>query len=308
MKASLLDHAFFSVLLVGACSLAVFLLQMSQPTLTPKSNYDIVSTHIPFTLGKNSSPVTHPFRVDWPPREPAEIQSQLPPLLQGKLIVATGMIRGQRCISVRIQLSRLAAEQDRVRWNRQLAFPEHSWMSKVRVWDVEKKWLWPNLPFLLRAFGVEREQRYGGVDPGKGIDNDFAAVVVKPLKDIHDKEPEITAEWYPLKPSTVNKQTIVHDAVSADLIWPAQRKQDQSGELGVWLIYADFLGSPPPRSWPKEQESSGGILSFFSIRWTDEHEKGLTIIEVKPAVPPKATGVDWDKWLRSTRKQNVSDQ
>ena len=52
-------------------------------------------------------------------------------------------------------------------------------MRYVRVWDKDNRWLWPNLPYLLRLHGTERVERYGGVDPGKGVDNDFAAVLMR---------------------------------------------------------------------------------------------------------------------------------
>ena len=52
-------------------------------------------------------------------------------------------------------------------------------MHYVRVGDADRRWLWPNLPYVLRLHGIERVERYGGVDPGKGVDDDFAANFLK---------------------------------------------------------------------------------------------------------------------------------
>ncbi|MCX7010692.1 MAG: hypothetical protein NTY53_26180 [Kiritimatiellaeota bacterium] len=46
---------------------------------------------------------------------------------------------------LRVVLSRPSDETDRQFWNTRLAYPQYSWMSRVRVWDVDAKWLWPNL-------------------------------------------------------------------------------------------------------------------------------------------------------------------
>ena len=143
-------------------------------------------------------------------------------------------------------------------------------MSRVRVWDDDRKWLWPNLPYLLRAYGIEREQRYGGVDPGKGVDNDFAAVVVKPVGANGVNPNLITAEWFGPVGGKVDKRSIVHTALSDDLQWVIPAGNDSaelSGVVGVWLIYADFLESPAPDSWPETPEFNGGALAYFSIRW-----------------------------------------
>ena len=144
--------------------------------------YGIQADHKPFEFNEPMARDECLFRVDWPPKDPTDARRRrTPALLQGRLAVSAGQCDDEPCLNVRVELVRADAESDRERWNRQLAFPEYDWMSRVRVWDDDRKWLWPNLPYLLRAFGVEREQRYGGVDPGKGVDNDFAAVVVKPV-------------------------------------------------------------------------------------------------------------------------------
>ena len=54
-------------------------------------------------------------------------------------------------------------------------------MKAVRVWDARNQWLWPNLAYLLKLSGLERVERYGGVDPEKGVDNDFSALLIRKI-------------------------------------------------------------------------------------------------------------------------------
>ena len=292
---------FWIVLLLSGGGLAFYFFGDHLWTRPPtKSLYAIQANHVHF---KFSSAMDHDerlFRIDWPPKTPAEANRlRVPPLLNGRLDVSTGDCVGKSAVNVRIELTRGETEADRERWNRQLAFPEYDWMSRVRVWDADRKWLWPNLPYLLRADGIEREQRYGGVDPGKGVDNDFAAVVVRPLGALAD-DAEVTAKWFGPPTGTVDKRTIVHRAFSQDLQWniPAE---SNSGVLGVWLIYADFLESPVPEGWPAGREFNGGALAFFSIHWAVDGDGKVTIGEIVHDVPPVLTGVDWQDWLRVSK-------
>ena len=178
-------------------------------------------------------------------------------------------------------------------------------MSRVRVWDRDQKWLWPNLPYLLRAFGIEREQRYGGVDPGHGVDNDFAAVVVKRIPNEDAENPTTVepigtvAEWHAPDAGWIDKRTIVHDAVSEDILWSlplGEQAIGGTGRLGIWLIYADFLESPAPRGWPEEPEFAGGALAYFSLRWRIDDDEEFKIDSIDSQIPPANTGVDWPSW------------
>ena len=101
------------------------------------------------------------FGVYWPPQDPAAVRgTKTRALLDGLVTVrvpklsATGWVA-----SFRIILSRPADEAGREFWNSRLAFPEYDWMSRVRVWDVDQRWLWPNLAYLLRLHGKERVDR-----------------------------------------------------------------------------------------------------------------------------------------------------
>lgn len=236
------------------------------------------------------------FRVHWPPREPASAAYfDETPLLKGELFVGPSRQAKHDQFSVWVMLEREASEPARRRWNRELAFPEHDWMSRVRVWDADEKWLWPNLPFLLRANGAERIERYGGVDPGKGVDNDYAAVLIQPLHDsnFQVERPAVTAVWSAENDIQGNRQSIVHKAISQRLLISVN--DQPTGSLGVWLIYADFLGADPPRSWPTEREDAGGILAWFSLDWRQD-DAGYIAIEIQHATPPEPTGFDWAGW------------
>jgi hypothetical protein len=189
-----------------------------------------------------------------------------------------------------------------------LTFPEYDWMRYVRVWDVEQRWLWPNLAYLLRLHGTERVERYGGVDPGKGVDNDFAAVLIREFDASGRNErgetkdaPLVAAEWYPVGATVADKQTVVHRAQSEGftlhLGGAAERSQ---GLAAVWLVYADFMEAKPPAAWPKAPEFAGGVLAYFEIQWDLKAALGHEI-NVRQLGPKRSTGFDWERWTLQTR-------
>ena len=273
------------------------------------THYQVAADHAPIKLEQLDDSQELTFRIDWPPKDPADDrQLKTPPLLKGNLIVQAGSENGHPRLNVRIDIIRPTVEADRKRWNQQLKFPQYDWMARVRVWDRQQKWLWPNLPYLLTAHGIEREQRYGGIDPGKGVDNDFAAVVLKPIgSEASPSDPElITARWHPPTGSPVDKRTIIHHALSHDLSWPIHQGHND-GEIGVWLIYADFLESKPPRSWPDEAEFNGGILAYFSVDWSIS-DGVVKIGSVKNEIPKRATGVDWERWQKESVVKESTDE
>ena len=292
------------LLLVGGVVFYFFGDRLKGPR-SVSTTYGIQADHVPFSFTEPTDRNESLFRVDWPPRDPEDARRlRVPPLLKGRLVVCSGQHRGEPCLNVRVELTRAESESDRKRWNRQLAFPEYDWMSRVRVWDDDHKWLWPNLPYLLRAYGIERQQRYGGVDPSKGVDNDFAAVVVKPVGSNEVNPDLITAEWYGPAGGNVDKRSVVNVAFSEDLqlsIPAASGSSQQSGIVGVWLVYADFLESRAPVSWPDAPEFNGGALAYFSIHWNLADDGSITIVKVLNEPPPTATGVDWPTWLTTTK-------
>jgi hypothetical protein len=249
------------------------------------------------------------FGVYWPPQSPAVATGpKARALLDGAItlhvqnLAATGWVA-----SIRLVLSRAADDAGREFWNSRLAFPEYDWMSEVRVWDAEHRWLWPNLAYLLRLHGKERVERYGGVDPGKGVDNDFAAVLIRKYDasgQIESEEtrqaPLVSAEWHAVGAATADKQSVVHAAQSDEFtLHLGMPGEASSARAGIWLIYADFLGAKPPVAWPKEPEYAGGILAFFEARWARSVD-GRPEIRIEPMVPRQATGFGWERWTLRT--------
>jgi len=224
-----------------------------------------------------------------------------------------GFYRKLRTSPLRVTLSRPSDESGREFWNKSLAFPEYDWMRYVRVWDADQRWLWPNLAYLLRLHGIERVERYGGVDPGKGVDNDFAAVLIRKYdpsgqneSENTKRQPLVAAEWYPVGVAGANKETIVHTAQSDEFTLSLGRTEDQAqGSAIVWLIYADFMGAKVPEGWPKELEYAGGILACFNLQWNLGASQGEKM-SVRQVVPPHSTGFDWERWTTRTRSAQDS--
>lgn len=249
------------------------------------------------------------FDVFWPPRDPAE-----PPasagraLLNGRVTVRLTELQDMdKAMCIRIALNRPSDEAARKFWHSQLAFPQYDWMKSVRVWDVDHRWLWPNLPYLLRLIGRERIERYGGVDPVKRVDNDFAAVLIRKYDADGEKESEATrraplvsAEWYPAGATTVDRFTVVHTAQSDEFtLHPGKAGESRQGRAGVWLVYADFMGAKVPGAWPKAPEYAGGILAFFEIKWESKPD-GTCKIDLRQTVPKRGTDFDWQEWADET--------
>lgn len=262
---------------------------------------------LPHAVGAEAQSVK--FGVYWPPQNPtAATRPRTRALLDGSLnfdlqnLAATGWVT-----TIRVVLSRPADDSGREFWNSRLAFPEYGWMSYVREWDADHRWLWPNLAYLLRLHGKERVDRYGGVDPGKGVDNDFAAVLIRKYdangeqeSDGTRKAPLVSAEWHAVGAVTAGRQTVVHTVQSDQFtLHLGMPEEESSGRAGVWLIYADFLGASPPPAWPKEPEYAGGILAFFEVRWAKSGARHPEI-QIHQMAPLRATGFDWERWTELT--------
>ncbi|HEY5912455.1 MAG TPA: hypothetical protein VJA21_17775 [Verrucomicrobiae bacterium] len=211
-------------------------------------------------------------------------------------------------------MSRPSDEAGREFWNSRLAFPEYDWMRYVRVWDKENRWLWPNLPYLLRLHGIERVERYGGVDPGKGVDNDFAAVLIRKYDEsgtqedaVTERAPFVAVGWYPVGVSgPVDKQTVVHAAQSDEFtVHLSAPGGGGRGVAAVWLIYADFMGAKLPEAWPKAAEFAGGILAYFELQW-DLSAGSERQLSLRQLVPKRSTGFDWEQWAPRTRAARES--
>lgn len=252
------------------------------------------------------------FDVHWPLLNPEEkVARKKIALLQGqvttRLVEATD---GTQLLKIVVSLTRPSDEAHRQFWNSSLAFPEYDWMRYVRVWDVQRQWLWPNLAYLLRAYGAERVDRYGGWDPGHHVDNDFAAVLVRKYDDAgveslstKDK-PLVSAEWHPEGVAKADRQSLVHTARSDEFaVRLGEKRMPGKGEIRLWLIYADFLRSPVPRGWPKQSEFDGGILAFFRVEWLNQPGQGCQF-EITQKVPPENTRFDWKLWMNRPTKDS----
>lgn len=255
------------------------------------------------------------FDVFWPPHDPSlPDHRRRRPILKG--VVETRVVQPAdepAFAAISITLTRPRDETSREFWNNRLAFPEHEWMSQVRVWDANQRWLWPNLPYLLRLPGKERVERYGGVDPGKDVDNDFAAVLVRSFDAAGNEtttsreQPLVTAEWQPADVrGAVNRRTVAHVARSEGLRVPlGNPRPGSTGKLAVWLIYADFMGFDPPSSWPKEPEYAGGALAWFEIDWQRDAD-GNWHTKIRNTAPPGNTGFDWARWVANRQRRTGS--
>jgi hypothetical protein len=235
-------------------------------------------------------------------------------MLDGSVVLRLEPLsKGSPVIRLHVTLTRRSDEAARQRWNSRLAFPEYDWMRYLRVWDADHLWLWPNVPYLLRLHGTERVERYGGVDPGKGVDNDFAAVLIRKYDAAGTQESEdtrraplVSAEWHPLATNRVDKQSIVHTAQSDEFtLHPSAAGEARSGWAGVWLIYADFMGAGLPEGWPKAPEYAGGILAYFEVRWDWKAESGFAT-NLRQLAPPRSTGFAWERWVTRTRASSDS--
>jgi hypothetical protein len=248
---------------------------------------------------------THPFDIFWPPIAP-ESSSGVgrQPLLRGDIAIReTPAGRSQRLLEIAVTITRPSDDDARNFWNSQLAFSDVPWMDEVRIWDAKSEWQWPNLPFLLRRHGLERIERYGGVDPGKRVDNDFAAVLIRSF-DVSGKHeipssaasPLVSADWQGDSKGPTDIHSLVHVARSDSFeVHVGADDEDSSGLVKVWLIYADFLGSRAPDTWPKEREWAGGILSYCEIRW-EKPAREPCRGAVRFMTPSASTGFNWEAW------------
>ena len=250
---------------------------------------------------------THEFSIHWPPIDPnSNSASEKQPLLRGDLTLEgiETADRGQ-ALAITMTIRRPTGDPERQFWNSQLAYADLPWMDDVRVWDADSHWQWPNLPFLLRLHGQERVERYGGIDPGKGVDNDFAAVLIRRFdalgeieSDTSRESPFVSAKWYGDREGKTDIHSLVHVAKSERFVVDLGKDKRSTGRLKLWLIYADFLGSRPPASWPREGEWAGGVLSYCEIDW-EYFENQPPQSVVRFLTPPSGTGFDWEDWCQT---------
>ncbi len=245
------------------------------------------------------------FYVNWPLDDPAKVDRPAKYLLKGELSVRPedmGTAKGRLVIS--LTLSRPHDEQARKFWNTRTLFPQYAWMGRVRVWDERHEWLWPNLAYLFKLHGRDREQRYGGWDPGHKVDNDFGAVLIRKYDaagvtehpDTKDAGPLVSANWHTPGVDNAGKHTVVHLIKSDDFtVHLADKGGPAKGVLKVWFVYGDFMRAPVPKSWPSQKECDGGTIAFFRVAWDCEPGQPLKLTITQEA--PVPTGFDWSYWI-----------
>jgi hypothetical protein len=235
------------------------------------------------------------FEITWPVTDPGVTNKATHPLLLGELHAEqTGDV-----LTVNITLTRPDDEAHRASWNRTLFYREYDWMSALRVWDLRKQWLYPNLAFLFTIHGDERVGRYGGWDKGHKNDNDFGGLFLRKYEADGNEASAtktnslVTARWHPVTDRSYDKFSVLHQARSEAM---TLRLNSSEGRADLWLVYGDFMKSPAPPSWPKEEEFCGGILAFFQIAWKKNQHSKFTIT-LSQKRPEKSTGFDWEDWI-----------
>ena len=254
----------------------------------------------------NSLGGTADFDVHWPLAAPGAAQKPKGKrLLWGRLNVRpVGIGTAEARLILSVTLTRPDDEEHRKLWNNYGAFYRYRWMGQVRVWDARRKWLWPNLAYLFRLHGLDRRERYGGWDPGKDVDNDFAAVLIRKYDPEGNEHPDtkgdralVSAEWHSVGVEKADRQTLAHaarsDEFAVHLDGPAEAG---AGRLTVWLMYADFMGEAAPPGWPAEKEFAGGTLAQYDVTGTHGPAKPFTMAVTRVS-PPVQTGFDWPSWV-----------
>ncbi|HUT88525.1 MAG TPA: hypothetical protein VMY37_03455 [Thermoguttaceae bacterium] len=252
------------------------------------------------------TPQTAEFAIHWPLVDPVEAG---PPnakaLLNGRLTVLPDKLdTADAQLRISLTLTRPDDEAHREFWNESLAYRDLGWMRYVRVWDDDQKWLYPNLAFLFKLHGVDREERYGGWDPGKRVDNDFGAVLIRKYDAAGEKEhpdtasrPLVSAGWHAVGAEDAGKRTVVHRAESdVFTVHLVDGDPPYEGRLKIWFVYADFMGHRLPEAWPKELEFAGGSIAFFGVEWHYEPGTPFDLVLTQER-PPGHTGFDWREWV-----------
>ena len=243
---------------------------------------------------------TRQFHVNWPLDDPGKARPPAKYLLKGELHVRPeGLGTPDARLVISLTLTRPDDDDTRILWNTQTLFPEYGWIHRLRVWDPRREWLWPNLAYLFRLHGRDRHERYGGWDPGKKVDNDFGAVLIRKYGAAGTASPDsplVSANWQTPGARETNKYTVVHFVKSDDLtVHLAGEGGPSRGVLGVWFVYGDFMKAPVPKGWPKAKEFAGGTVAYFHVAWERRPGKPLGLRITRKVPPP--TGFDWRKWV-----------
>jgi RHS repeat-associated protein len=162
--------------------------------------------------------------------------------------------------------------------------------------------LWPCLPALFNAKGV----RYGGWDPAKRIDNDFAAVVIQKYDHLGKKigVPLISAQWYAdeARKGNLDKSKEVYTAISDE--FDMHVSDGENGYIKIWLVYGDIGGNTKVA-----ETSRGGTIAEYQITYSYLRGSlfssvGKVFVHLNHSEKASETGIDWDQWLWDGKKPN----
>jgi len=255
------------------------------------------------------------FDVNWPPVDPRQAKRTAVKYLDGELTVRYDEPEGaDKRLTVSLRLVRPhATEADRKSWNRKTSFPQYRhWMPYV--WDAGKRWLWPNLAFLFTLHGTDRQERYGGWDPGHHVDNDFGGVLIRKYDitgrrehpDTKSTGPLVSGNWYPVGVKNAARDTVVHVTVSDEFtVHLGGKGAPTSGRLKVWFIYGDLMRQRVPATWPRQRECNGATIAFFHIDW-EYGRRGDPHVVIVQRIPPDHTGFDWEAWIGRPTKNDTA--
>lgn len=177
-------------------------------------------------------------------------------------------------------------------WNSSEQQVPNEWNREAWESDSEgNRWLWPDLAKLLNG-------DYGGFDPVKRVDNDYAIVIVRHY-DAEGNEvgqPQASRRWHTIgNPSG----EVSHVAgVEEFCIWPPC--STTAGRVQVWVVMCDTWGEPlypgSPLEGPEDAygERGGSTIAYSELHYRRDPRNGLkwSISSRTSGIPP--TMYDYD--------------
>ncbi|NOS70693.1 MAG: hypothetical protein HOP33_12275 [Verrucomicrobia bacterium] len=206
-------------------------------------------------------------------------------------------------VVIKFRVDRPTTDENRELWS---TFT-NPWRENV----VVDGWLWPNLAALLTAHGETGVTRYGGFDPGKQVDDDFSAVVVRRQGSFG--LPLISADWVNENGVTsiraVSHSARIRENFRVNVGGPPCEVRSP---ISVWMTYADLLDDGRSmferHGWPRE--FNGATLVYIKIDWEMDADASFRpIFKTSGSAPPPSTGLGdfWSGWGRSGAHSRYSE-
>ncbi len=213
-------------------------------------------------------------------------------------------------IRVRPRMKRPNSEKFRASWNSEMmtTVPE-DWerdyftrnLTRDEYYDLDDQtgvWFYPNLSEVLSATGP----RYGGYDPYKEVDNDFAAILIHHYGAdgtlrTSASNPLISAKWHSVDVTNAGSYDNSHVAGSEQFLLTPNKC---GGYYVIAMMYADMMGfGSGPRCGPTAKDSNAAGQYLVVVKM--EYEKNPTVdgynIKIKDiSVPDEFLSFDWDVW------------